>query len=160
MDERADLLPRRTAATMPPDDPLVVAFRYADASEFPALAPLSDRERVLWVLAVGKEKAGRVWLTPGEISEILRDVFGFHLPWQRVQALVAAERGTISTSRKGGRRRHQVMQPGLDELLAKGPEVVFIEPDKALSGLRSAEAVLQSLEGVLRFCDPYVESSS
>lgn len=153
-------MPRRMAAKMPPESSLIETFRAADVSDFPALGPLSDREKVLWVLGVGKERANRVWLTPSEVSEVLRDTYGFNVPWQRVQALVANERGTVSTSRKGGRRRHQVMQPGLEELLAKGPDVVFIEPDKALSGLRSAEAVMQSLEGVLRFCDPYVESSS
>jgi hypothetical protein len=145
---------------MPPERSAEEAFRAADTSEFPKLAALSDRERVLWVLGVGKEKAGRVWLTPGEVSVVLRDVYGFPLSRQKAQALIAAERGTVATSRKGGVRRHQIMQPGLDELLAKGPDVVFIEPDRALSGLRSAEAIMQSLGGVLRFCDPYVESSS
>lgn len=144
---------------MPPES-LEDAFRAADISEFPRLATSTDRERILWVLGVGKEKAGRVWLTPGEISVVLRDVYGFPLSWQKVQALIGAERGTVATSRKGGFRRHQLMQTGVDELLAKGPEVVFIEPDKALTGLRSAEAIMQSLDGVLRFCDPYVESAS
>jgi hypothetical protein len=145
---------------VPPDGSLEDAFRAADISEFAKLGGLSDRERVLWVLGVGKEKAGRVWLTPGEVSLVLRDVYGFPLSWQKVQALIAVERGTVATSRRGGARRHQIMQPGLDELLAKGPDVVFIEPDKALTGLRSAEAIMQSLDGVLRFCDPYVESAS
>lgn len=145
---------------MPPEGSLDDAFRAADISEFPKLADLSDRERVLWVLGVGKVKAGQVWMTPSEVSVVLRDVYGFPLSRQKAQALIGTERGTVATSRKGGFRRHQIMQPGLDELLAKGPDVVFIEPDKALTGLRSAEAIMQSLNGVLRFCDPYVESAS
>jgi hypothetical protein len=152
--------PPRTVVKMPPDGSIETAYRTADISEFPKLASLSDRERVLWVLGVGKEKARRVWLTAGEVSLVLRDVYGFPLSWQKVQALIAVERGTVATTRKGGARRHQIMQAGLDELLAKGPDVVFIEPDKALTGLRSAEAIIQSFDGVLRFCDPFVESSS
>lgn len=145
---------------MPPEASPEDAFRAADMSEFPRLASLSDRGRVLWVLGAGKEKAGRVWLTPGEISTILRDVYGFPLSWQKVQALIVSERGTVATSRKGGFRRHQIMQAGLDELLAKGPDVVFIEPSKALSGIRSAQATMQTFAGLLRFCDPYIESAS
>jgi hypothetical protein len=156
---RGVALPRATAAAVPAEDPEAL-FRAADVSDFPQLASLTDRERVMWVLAVGKEKVGLVWMTPSQIAPVLRDVYGFPVPWQRVQAILAAEEGTIATSRKGGVRRHQIMQPGLDELLAKGPDVVFIEPTKALTGLRSAEVIMQSLNGVLRFCDPYVEAAS
>ncbi len=44
---------------MPPKDQLEAPFRGADVSEYPAVGGLSERERVLWVLAVGKEKLGR-----------------------------------------------------------------------------------------------------
>ena len=145
---------------MPPDDDLEALFRGADTTDLPAVASLSDRERVLWVLAAGKEKLGRTWLTPGQIALILRDVYGFHISWQKVQAIINGERGTIARARKDGARRYQIMQPGLDDLRARGPDVLFIEPDKALTGLRSAEAVMRSLTGTLRFCDPYVESLS
>lgn len=139
---------------------LEAQFRAADVADYPPLASLTDRERVLWVLGVAKEKMGLVWLTPGQISVVLRDVHGFPISWQRVQAVLGAERGTVAVNRKGGFRSFQIMRAGIDELLVKGPDVVFIEPEKALTGLRSAQAIMQSLVGVLRFCDPYVESSS
>jgi hypothetical protein len=141
-------------------DALKAQFRAADVSDFPSLLSLTDRERVFWILAVAKEKLGLIWLTPGQIGMVLRDLYGFQLPWQRVQAVLGVEKGTAAVNRKGGFRSYQIMQAGLDELLRKGPDVVFIEPDKALTGIRSAQAIMQSLVGVVRFCDPYVEANS
>jgi len=145
---------------MPSNETLDARFRGADQTGFPALVSLDDRGQVLWVLGIAKERLGIVWMAPSQIATVLRDVFGVHVSRQRVQAIVAGERTAIAGSRRGRVRSYQIMKSGLDGLLAKGPDVVFIEPDKALSGLRSAQAMMQSLVGLVRVCDPYIESAS
>jgi hypothetical protein len=135
-------------------------LRAADTSGIPSLAGLGEAEQVLWVLAVVKERLGVTWVRSGEVAAALRDVYGVHIPRQRVQAILSAERRRVASGRKRGLRFYQIMQAGLDDLLSKGPDVVFVEPSKALSGLRSVEAMMASFTGLLRFCDPYVDSSS
>jgi hypothetical protein len=145
---------------MPGNETLDARFRGADQTGFPALASLDDRGQVLWVLGIAKERLGIVWMPPSQIATVLRDVYGVHVSRQRVQGIVAGERTAIAGSRRGGVRSYQIMKVGLDGLLAKSPDVLFIEPDKALTGLRSAQAMMQSLVGLVRFCDPYIESAS
>lgn len=135
-------------------------LRAADTDGFPAVRGLSEADQVLWLLAVAKERLGVAWVRSGEVAVALRDVFGVHIPRQRVQALLAVDRRRVAMNRRGGIRTFQIMQAGLDDLLAKGPDVLFIEPDKALTALRSVEALMQAFRGVLRFCDPYVEAAS
>jgi hypothetical protein len=131
---------------------LVAAFRTVNLDGLPSLASMSgDRERILWVLLVAKEKLDERHLTAPQASAVLRDVYGIHVPWQRAQAILAGERDTVAAQRRAGRRYYQLMQPGTQAVVASGPDVVFIEPDKALSGIRSAQAVMQSLVGTVRF---------
>ena len=132
----------------------------ADTSGFPALEALGEREQVFWVLGVAKERLGVKWLRASQVADALRDVYGVHIPRQRVQAILAADRKAVAVSRNGGLRSYQVMKAGLDDLLSKGPDVLFIEPNKALTGLRSVQALMGSFTGLLRFCDPYVASAS
>jgi hypothetical protein len=49
------------------------------------------------------------------------------------------------------------METGVGEVLASGPDVLFIEPDTAFTGIRSVESLLGSLTGVVRVVDPYVD---
>jgi hypothetical protein len=147
-------------AVLPGGKSLEARLRDADTDGFPALNGLEEREQILWVLAIAKERLGVVWVRASEVATALRDVYGIHISRQRVQTILASDRREVAVNRKGGLRSYQIMQAGLDGLLSKGPDVVFIEPSKALSGLRSAQALMASFVGTLRFCDPYVASAS
>lgn len=50
------------------------------------------------------------------------------------------------------------MADGINVVTASSPKVVFIDPEKALSNIREAESLLGDLEGLIRVCDPYVDS--
>ncbi len=143
-----------------PGPPIEDQLRAADVSGFPGLLGLGEREQVLWVLGVMKDRLDVRWVTATQIATALRDVHGIYLSRQRVQAILSADRRSVASNQRGGVRSYQLMQAGLEELLSAGPDVVFIEPSKALSGIRSAQALMQSFSGLLRFCDPYVESAS
>lgn len=126
----------------------------------PDPADLDDRQRMLWVLRVGKEHAGRELLTAAEIALILRDVHGLDVPRQRVSATLDAERGTVARRKVAGRRAYQLMTPGSAELEFAGAGVTFIDPSEGFSGLRAVHDLLGALSGDLRVCDPYTDAKT
>ncbi len=129
-----------------------------EAKDLPPLDSIGDdRARALWVLAAA-EQAGESVLTPAEISTALRDVHKIALPRQRVQALLAKEKGTVAPRKKGGVRAYQIMQAGVDVVTASSTTtVIFVEPEQAFSKIRKTEEILAGLQGTLRVCDPYVD---
>jgi hypothetical protein len=141
-------------------DDLRQAFADCDPSGLPDLAELDDRRRMLWVLRVGKEKVGRDAMTAAEIADVLRDVYGFYVPRQRVTATLDAEQGTVARRRISGRRVYQLMAAGSAELDAGGHGVTFIDPTNGYSGLRAVHATLAEVGGSLRVCDPYTDTKT
>ena len=143
---------------MSKEDVLPAAFRAADLSELPPVdAMASDRTLTLWVLAAG-ESAGQKIMTPTEISVVLRDTYKIAVPRQKIQALLAAEQGTVVRRRKAGLRAYQIMQSGVSEITTSASTtVVFLEPEQALTKIRETEEILAGLQGTLSVCDPYVD---
>jgi len=116
-----------------------------------------ERTLPLWVLAAA-EKAGEKIMTPAEISMVLRDTYKVALSRQKIQALLAAERGTVARRKKAGVQAYQIMQAGVNEVVASASStVVFVEPEQALSNIRQIEETLAGLQGALSVCDPYVD---
>jgi hypothetical protein len=137
---------------------LAETLRSADLTELVDVHGLpDDRLKVLWLLAAARLAAGIHLLSGAEVSAALRDVFGVHVPRQRVQAILAHERTAVAPRRRDKRAVYQIMDPGLKEIERAGARVVFIQPEEALSKLREAEEVLGHLEGHLKVCDPYVD---
>lgn len=135
------------------------AFQEADLANLPDVKSLTDyRTRILWTLWVGQELAGASYMTAHEVSVVLRDVYRISISRQRVEAVLAKERGTVAKRRKAGRRAYQIMREGIDLVGASSPKVVFIDPENALSNIREAESLLGELEGLICVCDPYVDS--
>lgn len=137
---------------------LVEAFRGADASALPRLVDLDDRGRMFWVLRVGQEKLDQSVMSPTEISTVLRDAYGVDLPRQRIEATLAAEKGTVVKRKVNGRRAYQLMTSGSEELDAATSAAFFIDPARGFTGLREAHSLLATLEGHLRVCDPYADA--
>jgi hypothetical protein len=96
-------------------------------------------------------------MTPNEISVVLRDVYGIALPRQRIERILAQEKQAVAKRKRNTKRAYQIMQAGITEVEGVSSAVVLIEPEKALSSIRATEAVLATLTGVVRFCDPYVD---
>jgi hypothetical protein len=132
------------------------AFRSADASELPELAPLEERHKVFWVLKLGQD-LGVETMSPSQVSNVLRDVYGYDVPRQRIESMLAAENGTVARRRRDKRRVYQLMAPGVEELDGTGSAVVFIEPSRGFSGLRESQALLGEMTGEVRVCDPYAD---
>jgi hypothetical protein len=140
-------------------DTLANRFKGADLRDLPSLAAMpDDRRKSLWLMLVGRERLDpAVRLTPHEISVVLRDAYGIAITRQRVTSLFASERAAVAHRRRGGQVEYQLMESGAAEVLASGPDVVFIEPDTALTGIRTIESLLGSLAGTVRVVDPYVD---
>ena len=130
------------------------AFRSANISEMPDLAALEERHKVLWVLKLGADLGLEV-MSPSEISAILRDVYGYDVPRQRIEAMLSSEKGTVARRKRNKRRVYQLMAPGVEQLNGAKSAVVFIEPGRGFSGLRESQALLAEMAGEVRVCDPY-----
>lgn len=140
-------------------DDLAAKFKGADLSDLPSLAAMSDdRRKALWVMLVGRDRlAPPVRLTPHEISVVLRDTYGVALARQRIAGLFANERTSVAQRNRGGQVEYQLMEAGASEVLRSGPDVLFIEPESALTGIRTLESLLGALTGTVRVVDPYVD---
>jgi hypothetical protein len=135
---------------------IVDAFRGADASGFPDIAGLEERNKIFWVMKLGRDLGLEV-MAPGEISAVLRDVYSFAVPRQRIEGTLAGEKQTVARLSRDRRRVYQLMKPGEDELEGARSAVVFIEPSKGFSGLRETHGLLAAMIGEVRVCDPYAD---
>jgi hypothetical protein len=119
-----------------------------------------DRLRVLWVLAAAKDDPDLAFMTPAQISDILCDREGIHLPRQRVAGILQKERGTVARRRRQGRYRYKIMRQGIEEIAPASLSSLYVDPEKALTQIRKMEEILASLKGDLRICDPYIENKT
>jgi hypothetical protein len=136
-------------------------FTGANLDAFPPLTALpNDSLKCIWVLWVGKEALNYPWLTPAQVSDALRDIFGTLVMRQKVEALLSRARDDRQVARRtvGGRRRYQVMEAGIAAVRSVETSVLFITPEDSLTSIRAVEDLLGSLHGEVRVCDPYVDT--
>jgi hypothetical protein len=88
-----------------------------------------DRLRVFWVLAGTKEVPELAYMTPAQISDILCDGEGIHVPRQRVAGILQKESKTVTRKRINGRNRYKIMKQGVDELSPAALTSVYVDPD-------------------------------
>lgn len=134
----------------------IAIFANAHVDDLPDPHELDDRLRAFWVLRVG-QIVGMDVMTPAEVSTVLRDVYSIDVPRQRVEGILSRESGTVAKRKKSSKRAYQLMRTGSRELDGIGTAVTFIEPTQAFTKLREVHAILGSVTGALRVCDPYVE---
>lgn len=133
-------------------------FRAADQNGLPDVRQLDERHQVFWVLRLAQEKLDIAVMTPAEVSNVLRDVYGILISRQKVGALLSRERKTVAKRKKAGARAYQLMGAGSDELDATSGRVMFVEPSRGFSGLRETHALIATMTGEVRVCDPYVDA--
>jgi hypothetical protein len=138
---------------------LVAMFRDADTTNLPDISSIDDpRLGALWILRLGQDRASVPLMTPGEVSTVLRDVYGIALARQKIEGMLANERQAVAKRKKNGRRAYQIMQAGIDEIEGISSSVLLIEPARVLTSLRATEAILNTLNGTVKVCDPYVDA--
>jgi hypothetical protein len=120
------------------------------------LTSLEERHKVFWVMKLG-QTIGHEVMTPGELSAVLRDVYGFSVPRQRIEGMLRSEKQTVARRTRSKRRVYQLMNPGADELESARSVVMFIEPSTRYSKLRETHALLRVMTGDVRVCDPYAD---
>lgn len=135
---------------------ITTLFANANVDDLPDPHELGDRLRAFWALRVG-QTVGTDVMTPTEISTVLRDVYSIDVPRQRVEGILSRETGTVAKRKRSGKRAYQLMNTGTKQLDTIGTAVTFIEPTQAYTKLREVHAILGSVPGDLRVCDPYVE---
>ncbi len=123
---------------------------------------LEERCQLLRTLAAVRQSDAYRYLTPAEVSDLLRDEEGVDISRQRAASVLERERaaGTVARKRAGGRLRYAVMQPGLTELATGTPASRFVDPANALDEIRRLEEALDGLSGPVSVCDPYLENKT
>jgi hypothetical protein len=119
-----------------------------------------DRLKVLWVLAAAKDDPELAYMTPAQISDILCDAEGIHVPRQRAAGILQKESGTVARKRHQGRNKYKIMRQGIAEITPASLSSIYIDPELALTQIRRMEEVLASLKGDLKVCDPYIENKT
>lgn len=119
-----------------------------------------DIDRVLWVLLAADQSERGTTLSAHEISVILRDGFRLDVPRQRIQALLDGNRDLALRRRIGGRLAYQILDRGASKLRNTRGDVLFIEPDKALSRVRDVQEMFGASAGQVKICDPYLAPRS
>jgi hypothetical protein len=75
-----------------------------------------------------------------------------------VAGVLEAEKGTaVARIGRKSPARYKLMRAGEDEVLAVDTAPLFIDPEKALTGIRQVEGIFQLLGGDLLICDTYVD---
>lgn len=140
-------------------DDLASDFASADAEGHRTIHQFQrEREQVLYTLAAGKNEVGIEFMTPAQLSDVLRDCYHISVPRQRITALLSKEKGSVAKRRIAGKQHYKIMKKGEDEIRSSGITSVFIEPEAALSQIRRVEETLAGLRGSLKVCDPYVDN--
>jgi hypothetical protein len=138
---------------------LVSEFARADAAKWLDIHRFQqEREQILWVLATGKSEVGADFITPAQVSDVLRDIYQIEVPRQRISAILEKEKGTVAKRRIAGRKHYKIMKRGEDEVSSSIVAPVFVDPEAALSQIRKVEEIFGTLKGRLRICDPYVDN--
>ena len=134
----------------------------AESAGYPLPATLAgDLERVLLVMLTADDHLGIEWLTPHEISVTLRDGFRLDVPRQRVQSLLDANRELAIRRTISGKRKYQILDAGERSVRSTAStDVVFIQPEKALTRVRQVQDLMSTCTGAVRLCDPYLAPRS
>jgi len=112
------------------------------------------------VLAVAKDDPELAYMTPAQISDILCDREGIHVPRQRAAGILQKESRTVARKRYQGRNRYKIMKQGIEEIRPASLSSIYVDPELALTQIRRMEEILASLKGDLKICDPYVENKT
>ncbi len=116
-------------------------------------------DRALWVLANSKREGHEY----SSAAEVARRLTGLHKIATDADAVrmgfKRAPRGLVHAKKQDGRTTYAIMEEGERYLSGLGgPRVVLIEPDKAYSSRRKVEEFFQGCSGLIRICDPHVDT--
>lgn len=140
-----------------PDTRKEDAVADANVSDIHSLPRILDR--ALWVLENSKLE-GDEYLSAAEVArrltnvhKIATDANGVRMGFKR------APRGLVHAKKQEGGITYAIMEEGERYLSSLGePRVVLIEPDKAYSSRRKVEDFFEGCSGLIRICDPHVNT--
>jgi len=121
----------------------------------PSVHQLDERLQVFWVLTAAKEEPALGDLTSTQVAGILQEICGIAMTRQRATAILEGSTGYVAARKRNGRKHFKIMKRGEDELFSNAVQPLYIDPEKALTGIRVVEELFGSLAGEIRICDPY-----
>lgn len=134
----------------------------AESAEYPPPTTFADDlERVLFVMLAGQDLLAIDCLTPHEISSALLYGFRLSVPRQRVQSLLDGNKELALRRTVSGKRKYQILHAGERRVKSvKSMDVLFIQPENALTSVRQIQDLMSTCTGVVRLCDPYLAPRS
>lgn len=139
---------------------IIEIFRNIDVSTYPDFYSLeTSLKRGLWVLLVGKDKAGIKRLTSEQVAMIIREIM----------EISVNSRSIANSFNKAGKKIHifrqdgiyyEIMKPGKDHLFSQVREgsiqISYFEPDKHFTSKRLlTKNILDNIGSDLSIVDPY-----
>jgi len=107
-----------------------------------------------------KKTQGASWLPSAAISQILRDEHGLTIHWKTLEAELRRARLLVARRKRSNRFEYAIMVAGEQALLAPRADALVVDPAKALQATLSLHALLGTLRGAVRICDPYIDFST
>ncbi|SRR6266478_519074 len=117
----------------------------------------TDLEKTLCVLALEKD-TGDGFFSAAEISRILQERHGENIHWRTIAAILENNGKLASRRKRNHVRQYHILGKGLATLDNKDAAVRMIDPAKALQSIVSFHEFLGALKGLVRVCDPYLDT--
>jgi hypothetical protein len=128
-----------------------------NATTYEEILTSPEARAVLKALLDAKLQLEQGWLSAAQISKILRDVHGVKVHWRTVRNLLSENQSLVDRRKRKGRFEFCIMKAGEYLLAESGSEIVIVDPNEATRATLSLHALLGSLVGVVRVCDPYFD---
>lgn len=119
----------------------------------------TDLEKILCVLALEKDTADG-FVSAAQISRILQERHGENIHWRTIATILENNSKLASRRKRNHVREYHILGKGLATLDNKDAAVRVIDPTKALQSIISFHEFLGELNGLVRVCDPYLDSSA
>jgi hypothetical protein len=135
-------------------------FRTIDTNDLPDVHQLDERLQVFWILTAAKRAPALGELTSSEVAGTLEEICRIAMSRQRAAAILESSKGYVASRKKNGRRHFKIMKRGEDEVSKNMAQPLFIDPEKALTSIRTMENIFETLEGEICICDPYFSGNT
>ena len=145
------------------EDKILEQLNELDVSEFPNFFELVKiLDKGLWVLWVCKDKLDLKKLSASQISDIIKEVKELSIDKRSITNAFSKAGNKIHKYREDNIILYEIMKPGKDYLTSfsnlKSISLFYFEPEKRFTSKRVLiKKILNNLNGVLKFTDPYVD---
>ncbi len=118
-------------------------------------------ERALCILHNWQiDSSNEPWLTAAEISKRLREVWGLSCHWRTISTELDKDKTLVARRKRNHRWQYFILEKGKEIVGRTENLVTLIDPKNAVQHTSTLHDHLETLEGRIHICDPYLDSST